>query len=126
MKTSGSAFQIRCQGETAIVTLLHDLGEFEFVKLQGEIEEALRFFDADPQIRNLVIDSEKSDYFGSAALGLLVDLSHRVQARGGHMALCHMSPHEQEILHITRLNTMWPMFATLDEALAFVEQPAQA
>jgi hypothetical protein len=36
------------------------------------------------------------------------------------MAFCNLSPNENEILAVTRLNTLWPTFASREEAVKAV------
>jgi anti-anti-sigma factor len=52
-----------------------------------------------------VVDLSKIDYTGSTALGFFTLLFKKTRCRGGEMAFCNVSPVEQDILRITRLDT---------------------
>ena len=39
------------------------------------------------------------------------------------MAFCNLSANENEILAVTRLDTLWPTFSTRDEAVKAVRAP---
>ena len=62
-------------------------------------------------------DFADTDYYGSTALGLFMKLWKRVQTANGSMVFCNTSPHEREVLELTRLNNLWPVFGTREEAI---------
>jgi len=68
-------------------------------------------------LRNAVIDLEKSSYFGTSMLQAMTAVWKRVRARGGKMALCNLSDTGHEILHVTRFDTLWPICSSRSEAL---------
>jgi anti-anti-sigma factor len=110
-------FEIEREGGTIIVTPVVNLGELEDMDLNAEeVVEVL----SDLSIKNLVMDFHKTDYFGSTALGLFVKLWKMVTARNGCMAFCNPSEHELEILHVTRLNTLWPICKSREQAMKVV------
>jgi anti-anti-sigma factor len=74
----------------------------------------------DPSIRNVVVDFGKTGYFGSTALGLFVQLWQRVRGRDGRIAFCNVSADEQDVLAVTRLGRVWPVYPSREEALAAV------
>jgi anti-anti-sigma factor len=106
-------------GSTAILTPPSDLRELEFEQIETAAEGVLREV-AEGGVRNVVIDFRETDFYGSTALAFFVKLWKRVRSMGGRMAFCNVSPHEREILEITRLNTMWPLCDSLEEALRVV------
>jgi anti-anti-sigma factor len=108
-------------GDTVVITPSADLREFEFDQIEAAAEEILAEVDGG-EVRNVVIDFRDTDFYGSTALAFFVKLWKRVKSQGGNLAFCNVSLHEREILEITRLNTLWPLCETLDEALATVRQ----
>ena len=40
-----------------------------------------------------------------------------MRANGGQMAFCNVSAHELEILELTKLDTLWGLYGSRDEAL---------
>ena len=111
-------FVIERDSETLILTPQVNLSELEYA--QSMTEKVIEVL-TDKTIKNIVIDFHKTDYFGSTALGFFVRLWKRVQERKGRMAFCNMSPHEVEILEITKLNDAWPIVGSRDEALKSVK-----
>ena len=65
----------------------------------------------------LVFDLSQIDYFGSVFLGVLLRCWKLVQAKGGTMALAGVSGRAKELLHITSLDFVWPIYATRREAV---------
>jgi anti-anti-sigma factor len=66
---------------------------------------------------HLVLNLAAADYLPSMAVGKLVMLNRKVQAAGGRLALCHLSATVQGILESTRLNQLFPIYATEQEAV---------
>ncbi len=72
----------------------------------------------DPGFKRLVVDLGELPYFGSTVLDWLVQLWNRMKAKGGTMAACNVSPVGREVLGLARLDTLWRVFDTQDQALA--------
>jgi len=77
---------------------------------------------ADPP--RLVIDLSQTEYIGSDFVELLVRAWRRLKPRNGTMALCDMQPFCLEVLELTRLSSLWPAYATCEEAVAALTTPA--
>lgn len=121
MITAEKLFDIRFDGDVVIATPTSDLRELEYQRIGREAEEILALLSHDDQApRHVVIDLHRSDLFGSSALGLFVNLWHRVRERGGQMAFCNVSPHEMAVLEATHLHKVWPIVPTLEDAIRFV------
>ena len=120
MITAMPTFTVNCQGNTAIVSASGNFGEFAVEKLHTAITDGLNRFDQVPDVKNVVIDLEHTEYFGSSALGLFIRLWHRVSSRGGKMALCNLTDFEEEILRVTELDNFWTVCDSRDEALKAV------
>lgn len=65
----------------------------------------------------LVFDLTQVDYFGSVFLGVLLRCWKLVQAKGGTMALAGVSGRAKELLHLTSLDFVWPIYASRREAV---------
>ena len=65
----------------------------------------------------LVFDLTQVDYFGSVFLGVLLRCWKLVQAKGGTMALAGVSGRARELLHLTSLDFVWPIYASRREAV---------
>jgi anti-anti-sigma factor len=106
-------------GGTAIVTPVSDTGELDYKPVDSEPSQALTVLN-DPSVKNVVVDFHQTDYFGSTALGFFVKLWRRVVDRGGRLAFCNVSEPEREMLQLTTLNRLWPVFGSRAEAIRAV------
>jgi anti-sigma B factor antagonist len=110
------AFTIERRGELTVVSATPAL---ESIGMGLEEQAAELIFDpirhdAEPLI---VFDLSQIDYFGSVFLGVLLRCWKMVQARGGTMALSGVSDRAKELLHLTSLDFVWPIYATRREAV---------
>jgi anti-anti-sigma factor len=121
MATSTSIFQWEVEGETLILTPLTDLHETEYQQIEEERRSLLRFLKRTPT-KNIVIDFSETDYFGSTALDLFLQVWKAVRRRKGHMAFCNVTDQEREILKVTCLAYLWPICSSREEALAGVRK----
>jgi anti-anti-sigma factor len=107
--------------ENAIVIVPNgDLGEFVVTEVAAEAEATVRRLQESTDCCHAVVDFRNTDYFGSSALGLFLRLWKRVRERGGRMAMCNLSEHENELLRVTRLDEFWIIRDSLESALAAV------
>ena len=71
---------------------------------------------ADPP--RLVLDLSHTSYIGSYFVEVVVRVWKRVKERGGRMVFCGLQPFCAEVLRVLRLDKIWRIFATQDEAIA--------
>jgi anti-sigma B factor antagonist len=119
MTIATELFAVEREGATLIVTALADLRELDYREIEAGAGDILSLLQ-NGTAKNVVLDLHKTDYYGSAALGLFVKLWKRVLERDGHMAFCGVSDHEREVLKITHLDGLWPIFSSREEALKAV------
>lgn len=70
---------------------------------------------ADPPA--LLLDLGRTKFIGSRFLGILIRAWKRLRDRSGHMALCRVNDLCDEVLRASKLNTIWDVYATRDEAV---------
>jgi anti-anti-sigma factor len=119
MYASAQEFQVDSQGDVLIVTPTGDLNELDFARIEEEATAICDRLRVGPA-RNIVVDFEQSDYYGSTALGVFVKLWKQVVSLGGKLAFCNLSSHEQRILDVSGLGGLWPVCHARREALAAV------
>ena len=66
----------------------------------------------------LLLDLSGTRFIGSRFIELLVQAWKRLGQRGGVMALCGVQPFCSEVLHTTKLDTLWRSYVTRDEGVA--------
>lgn len=64
----------------------------------------------------LVVDLEDVDYFGSSFLALLLRFWKVTKVKNGSMVLACVSDRARELLRVTSLDLVWPMYGTRREA----------
>jgi len=113
---SQDAFTIERHGELTIISATPTLESLEF-----GLEEQAALLIMEP-IRHqenplVVFDLSRVDYFGSMFLALLLRCWKLVQSRGGMMALAGVSARARELLRLTSLDMVWPIYANRQEAM---------
>jgi anti-sigma B factor antagonist len=90
-----------------------------------ELLELLDNAVVDGAIGRLLIDFERIQQVSSAALGKLLKLMGHAQAVRGRLKLCNLHPDLRHVFRITRLDRIFELHETEDEALvAFAEAAA--
>jgi anti-anti-sigma factor len=79
---------------------------------------------ADPPC--LLIDLSQTDYIGSRFVEVLVRVWRRLKQRGGSLALCGAQPFCLEVLKVTRLDQLWPVFPSRRAALDGLDVSAES
>jgi anti-sigma B factor antagonist len=113
-------FEIERCGETIIVVPTVDLREFDFQRIEDGAGQILHLLNG-TGVKNIVLDFSKTDYYGSTALGFFVKLWKKVRQQNGRMSFCNISEHETEILRITHLDHLWPVFSERHDAVEAVK-----
>jgi anti-anti-sigma factor len=113
---NAGVFEIGQVGDTIIIVPAIDLRELEYQRIEEGAAKILHLLNAS-DIKNVVMDFHKTDYYGSTALGFFVKLWKRVRKQNRRMAFCNVSDHEREILELTNLDRSWPICSSRTEAL---------
>lgn len=66
----------------------------------------------------LIFDLSEVDYVGSLFLGFLLRCHKRVKKHGCEVVIAGASPNARELLHLTGLDTLWPIYNDRKEAIA--------
>lgn len=66
----------------------------------------------------LLINFENVDHLSSAALGTLITINNKVRARAGQLRLAEIDPQIYEVFVITKLNKLFDIHDSADDALA--------
>lgn len=118
---TGTIFQIEAEGPTLIVVPLVEACGFRYQQLHIEANSLQRKFET-KQFASLVVDLSKMNYFGSELIGVLIRLARTVTNGDGRAAMCAPSPKMLEVLEGMRLNKLWPIFASRDDAMKHIQQ----
>lgn len=83
-----------------------------------EIGDQLNELVAEATPPRLVLDFGVVAHMSSSALGVLITMHKRVRLKEGVLALCNIQPTIYEIFVITRLNEIFDIHASREDALA--------
>lgn len=67
--------------------------------------------------KNLVLNINNITFIDSAGLGALVAAHNSANTHRGSLCLCHMASKFQEMLRITKMNTVFQVFETEADAI---------
>lgn len=68
----------------------------------------------------LLLDFAQTQFIGSRFIELLVRAWTRLKRRQGSTVLCNLQPLCREVLHITRLDTLWETYPARDTAVSAI------
>lgn len=120
MTPSLDMFDISQERDTLVVTPRTNLRELEYAKIEAGINAVLHRLN-DDAVRNVILDFHRTDYFGTTALGCFLKVWKAVRTKNGSMAFCRVSDHEKEILELTKLDHLWSIYSSKEEALRAID-----
>jgi anti-anti-sigma factor len=110
------AFTIERRGDLTVITATEELERIEF-----GLEELVSELILKPLRRQenplIVFDLSRVDYFGSMFLALLIRCWKLALSRGGTMALSGVNDRTRELLRVTSLDMVWPIYESRREAI---------
>jgi anti-sigma B factor antagonist len=106
----GDIVVVRCQGRIVVGA--------EISSLQLELEKLTQL------TKDVVLQLGEVSFIDSVGLGALVRLFGVLRAKGGDLKLCELSPFLLQVLQVTNLLGIFPIYASETEAIqAFSEGP---
>jgi anti-sigma B factor antagonist len=110
------AFTLERHGDLTIITATQALETIEF-----GLEEQVADLILRPLRRQenplIVFDLSQVDNFGSMFLALLIRCWKLALSQGGTMALSGVTDRTRELLRVTALDTVWPIYESRREAM---------
>jgi anti-sigma B factor antagonist len=79
-------------------------------------EELLQLVEKDSN-KDLLLDFSSVEFLSSAALNKLIILDKKVKSKSGQLKLCNMMPEIREVFVITRLNQLFDIVDTREQAM---------
>lgn len=95
------------------------------------IQETLNALVDEEDSPKLLLDFNSVDHLSSAALGMLINANNRIRQKNGQLRLANIRPQIYEVFVITKLNRLFKIFPSRDEAIksftggAAAQQPQQ-
>jgi anti-sigma B factor antagonist len=115
----GRVFTRELRGNTLLVNSLIQLGSLNEGEIVHETDELIQLINTS-QSTNLIIDLSRGDYLGTVMLAAIVKLWKRISQCGGRLALCNVSENVAQVLQLTKLDTIWTIYDTRDQALGAI------
>ena len=107
---------VREVGDVTVITITQrKVIEDGFILRFGE--ELLQLH-SDRRRMKFVLSLEGVDFCSSAAFGKIMMFETLIAARGGALRLCHIHAEIYEVFAITRLNRLFTIVETVEDALA--------
>ncbi len=82
-----------------------------------EIGDTLSKLIDERESPRILLDFLSVDHLSSAALGMLINVNNRVKQRKGQLRLCKIRPQILEVFAITKLNRLFKILPTRDDAM---------
>ena len=70
----------------------------------------------------MALDLSHTKFFGSAFIEILFRVANRIKNRGGKFALCGLTEYCAEVIHITHLDSLWPVLPDSASAVAKLKE----
>lgn len=102
-------------GEVAVATLM-DRKVIDEGNIQLLGNELFALVEVEGR-RKLIVDFSQVEYYSSAALGKLITLDKKMKAAKGQLRFCSIRSEIYEVLVITRLNKVFDIRDTREQAL---------
>ena len=97
----------------SVVTLRGEIDVYTAPRLREAITELV-----DDDATNIVLDMQQVDFLDSTGLGVLVGGLKRAKTKDGTLAIVATQQKILKIFDITGLNKVFPMYGSVEEALA--------
>ncbi|MCB9230819.1 MAG: STAS domain-containing protein [Bacteroidia bacterium] len=107
-------FKSRKENDVCVFTLTGNLvGENDGMPLTDAFNEEM-----EDGTRNFIIDLSSLKHINSSGLGVFITLLTKVRKKGGELVLLNPSDFIKNLLLITKLNSIFHNFSSLEEAMA--------
>jgi anti-sigma B factor antagonist len=93
------------------------LDELNINEIGQTLEELLKSHERP----RLLLDFSNVDHLSSAALAMFITVNNLVKQLNGQLRMCHIRPQILEVFVITRLNRLFKILSTREEAIAAFE-----
>ncbi|MEM9066294.1 MAG: STAS domain-containing protein [Planctomycetota bacterium] len=116
MSPSDSRLKVS-KNEAVTVVEFIDRNILDEGNIQAIGDEIAGLIDAE-ETPKLVISFDNVDHLSSAALGTLITINNKIRPKGGQLRLANIDPQIYEVFVITRLNKLFEIHDTTDDALS--------
>lgn len=115
MPTNDSRIRVKKINGVGVVEFV-DRNILDEANIQLIGDEIARLVDAENAPR-LILSFQGVEHLSSAALGTLITINNRMRTRSGQLRLSNIDPQIYEVFVITRLNKLFQIHETVDDAM---------
>ena len=116
MATKNSRLTVQQEGDVIKVGFV-DRNILEESSIQQIGDEIAQIIDANTAPK-LLLNFSNVEHLSSATLGQLITINKKVKEKRGQLRLAHIDPQIYEVFVITKLNKLFVIHDTVDEAVA--------
>jgi anti-anti-sigma factor len=110
------------QGNVLVITPLFTQAAFTEPQNANQWHAVEEQLDS-PSTEQVIVDLGEIPYFGSTVLEWITQLWKRIKTKGGRLALVRPSKMGREVINVTRLDRLWGIFDTRDQAFSWLAKP---
>ncbi len=114
--SADEAFTLERHGDLTIITATQALERIEF-GLEEQVAELILKPLRRQENPLIVFDLSQAENFGSMFLALMIRCWKLALSQGGTMALSGVTERTRELLRVTNLDTVWPIYDSKREAM---------
>ena len=115
---SSTTSHIRVQDQDGVMRIeFVERNILDEANIQQIGEEIGRVVDSQDEPK-VLISFTNVDHLSSAALGTLITINNKIRGRDGQLRLAEIDPQIYEVFVITKLNKLFQIFDTSEQALA--------
>ncbi len=115
-----NSFQLKWRGDTLIVSPTGHVEELSWDLIEQAATIVMQPIKT-VKLPNVLFDLSKLKFVGSVFLSLMLRCYKLVKSRGGEFVLCGANGMARELLRVTSLDTLWPIYDSREEALMSLE-----
>lgn len=114
---TSAASRLRVAEESGVTRIeFVDRNILDEANIQQIGEEINRIIDAEAQPK-ILISFDNVDHLSSAALGTLITINNKIRSKDGQLRLANIDRQIYEVFVITKLNKLFQIHETVDQAL---------
>ncbi len=113
-------FRTEIRGDTLVVVALGNISSLAGNDADEAFDKMTLSLEGQ-ELKNVVIDLGHAEYFGTLMIELLHRLWRAVRDHAGRMAICNVSDLGREILNVSKLDHLWEICPSREEALGAID-----
>lgn len=109
--------QFKRKNKTMIILISGEIDHHTSIELRRQTESALAQMGG----RNIIFGFEEVTFMDSSGIGMMIGRYKQLQALGGRIAIACANEKIAEIIRLSGLTKLLPVFDTIEEALQYTE-----